>query len=181
MAMMVLPRIAACDRIHDFTSFGCASAGAYQVITIVMSTVIGSTPERVWRAITDPSERSRWDERAVAPIDEDVNYPALGRVVRWRYRLGSIQTVMREEPNSVVPFERLRSEVSMGTMRFEQTYSLSLEQGETPRTRLGMKIVAENSIPVVGEVVDRFEVRRMAVDRVDRTLRLLQEWCESSP
>ncbi len=63
----------------------------------------------------------------------------------------------------------------MGLFRFEQTWSMVDDE---EHTRLGLSIAAENSIPVVGGSVDRFDVRRMAAEYVDTKLRALQKWCE---
>jgi hypothetical protein len=40
-------------------------------------------------------------------------------------------------------------------------------------------LVAENSIPIVGGLLDRFAVRRLAAQIVDSKLRSLQKWCEN--
>jgi len=146
-----------------------------------MSAVIGSERSRVWRALTDPHEVMAWDERMLGPIAGPPASDEAPRAVRWRYQLGPVQTVMSETARSVVPFERLCSERRMGSLRMEQTFSLLDEQGDAPRTRLSMKVVADNRVPVLGEVVDRFAVRRMATAHVDETLRSLQKWCETHP
>ena len=132
------------------------------MITIAMATVIGAEHSRVWRALTDPTELVAWDERLLAPVDEPGNYPFSGQHLRWRYRMGKVQLVMHDRPLEVVAGERLRRAISLGSMRYEQTFSLQpelpAEAGGERRTRLGMKVVASNSIPVMGDVVDRFEV-----------------------
>jgi len=151
------------------------------VITIAMAAVIDAEHDRVWRALTDPSELVAWDERILAPVEPPDRYPFSGQHVRWRYRLGSVQLVMHERPLEVVPGERLRTSIQVGSMRYEQTFSVHAEVKAGTRTRLGMKVVASNSIPLVGEVVDRFEVRRMAVDHIDETLRAVRRWCEIPP
>ena len=67
-------------------------------------------------------------------------------------------------------------------MHFDQTLTLHTEDNETgPRTRLGMKLVTTSSVPVVGDVVDRFGVRKMAAERIDQTLRSVQDWCHQNP
>jgi hypothetical protein len=149
------------------------------VITIVMSAVINADPQQVWNALTTPRELVAWDERIVDSVDVPESYPAPGQHARWRYKLGSIQVIMHDRPREIVPLERLRSSLRLGSMRFEQTYTLRSEPGEPSRTRLGMKLVAENSVPVVGAVVDRFEIRRLATDQIDTTLRSVQKWCEN--
>ena len=63
----------------------------------------------------------------------------------------------------------------------DKTYTLFPAPGSQARTRLAMKIVASNSAHVVGAVVDRFEMRYIAVERIDATLRGVQKWCENNP
>jgi hypothetical protein len=154
------------------------------LITIAMSAVIRADTERVWRALTEPMELVSWDERLVAPVETPCEYPCCGQHIRWRYRLGSVQLVLHERPQAVVPGQRLQSLLSLGSMHFDQTYTLlaeSVHNGDAIRTRLGLKIIASNSVPVIGAIVDRFEVRKIAAERVDTTLRAISRWCEKAP
>jgi uncharacterized protein YndB with AHSA1/START domain len=151
------------------------------VITTAMSTVIGAERARVWRALTEPAEVLRWDERVIALEDPATEYPRVGRSVRWRYRLGSIPVVLHEQPLEVVPDSKLRSTVALGLFRFDETFQLSSEPGDAERTRLMLKLVASNSVPVVGGALDRFAVRRIANDFIDAKLRAVQKWCEAPP
>lgn len=146
-----------------------------------MVAVIGAEHPRVWRALTDPDELVSWHERIIAPVERPDRYPFSGQHVRWRYRLGNVQLVMHDRPLEVVGQERLRASLSVGSMRYEQTFTLQSEPGPPPRTRLGMRVSAANSIALIGETVDRFEVRRMAAEHIDTTLRALQKWCENHP
>jgi len=148
-----------------------------------MSAVVEAPRLRVWRALTEPAEIVAWDESVVAPIDATDGYPQVGTALRWRYRLGSVQLVLHDHPHEVHPPERFRSRLMLGSLRFEQTYTLyeerALDGGGGVRTRLGLKLVASSSVPVMGAVVDRFEVRRIAVGRIDTSLRAVQKWCEN--
>ena len=153
------------------------------MITIVMSATISAHPHRVWRALTEPSELAAWDERILDPIDIDSSYPFSGQHVRWRYRLGGVQVVMHDRPKEIVPYKRLQSSLQMGSLRYEQTYTLASHdvvdrRDAPPKTHLGMKLVASNSVPLIGGVIDRFEVRRMTVAHIDTTLKSIQAWCE---
>ncbi len=148
-----------------------------------MSSAIAAHPQRVWRALTNASECLAWDENRLSALDATDNYPVVGETVRWRYRLGSIPIVMRDQPVDVVPGSKLRSKVTLGPLRFDQVFSLALEhdpadEAEGVKTLLGMKVAASNSAPVLGAVVDRFEVRRITIDHVDGTLRAITKWCE---
>jgi uncharacterized protein YndB with AHSA1/START domain len=148
------------------------------VITIAMAAVIDAEQHRVWRALTDPAELVAWHEGIIAPVERPDAYPFSGQHVRWRYKLGNVQLVMHERPLEVVDLERLRTAISVGSMRYEQTFTLQPDVGPPSRTHLGMRVAAENSIAVIGEVVDRFAVRRLAAEHIDSTLRALTDWCE---
>jgi uncharacterized protein YndB with AHSA1/START domain len=149
------------------------------VITIAMSTTINAPRTTVWRAISDPNEVVRWDDRAIAALDRPDDYPSPGQHLRWRYRLGGVSLILHERPQEVVPPERLRSRLSLGMLRFEETFSLAEETGEPDRTRLSLRVVASNSVPLLGGVLDRFAVRRTAAEFIDARLRGVQKWCEN--
>ena len=64
-------------------------------------------------------------------------------------------------------------------MQFDQTLILFSEDDEMgPHTRLAMKLVARNSIAVIGEVVPRLDVQKIVIEYVDTTLRQVQKYCE---
>lgn len=146
-----------------------------------MSAVIESDRARVWRALTDPAERAAWDERIVSRVDSPASsdLPLFDAGVHWRYRIGSVQLVMHETTGEVHPLERLEASLRVGSLRLEQIFTLRAEGGRAAKTHLGMKVRARNSVPVMGEVIDRFEVRKMAAEHIDSTLRWLQKWCEN--
>jgi hypothetical protein len=144
-----------------------------------MSAVIEAEPGCVWRALTEPDELCAWDENLLAPVDPSAGYPCPESPQRWRYLLGGVQLILRERPLEVAPERRLQSALWLGGMKLEQTYSLAPE-GEA-RTRVSIRIAAGNSIPVLGATIDRFEVRQLVTERVDRLLRALQKWCEAQP
>ena len=149
------------------------------MITVAMSTVIASDRLRVWRALTDPAEVVGWDAANgnEGPVDAPADYPKPGQTVRWRYRQGGVPTVLLDRPIEVTPGERLRSLIELGQLQFDETYTL-LREDDGVRTRLGMRIVASSSVPVVGGVVDRFEMRRIATDMVSGSLEAIRAWCE---
>lgn len=146
-----------------------------------MSVVIDASRERVWRALTEPSELVKWDDRVLASVDDTERYPFAGQQVRWRYRLGGVPVVLHERPLEVSRLERLSSTLKVGSLRFEQTYTLTTEALAPARTRLGMKLVTTSSVPVLGETLDRFGVRKLSAERIDHTLRAVQDWCHMNP
>lgn len=147
----------------------------------MMSVVIDSDRQRVWRALTEPGEVVAWDERVLASVDDPEAGLFAGKHLRWRYKLGSVQVVLHERMREIALGERLQSTLAIGSLRFEQTYTLSDEEEAPGRTRLGMKVVATSQVPVIGEVIDRFGVRKLAAERVDETLRAVKQWCEAHP
>jgi hypothetical protein len=144
-----------------------------------MSTLISAERERVWRALTTPSELIRWDDQIIALIDPIPDYPQLGQQVRWRYRIGSVPVVVHQTVQEVKPGERLQSAISRGVFCFDETYTLADEAAPPDRTRLSLKIAASNSAPLVGGSMDRFEIRRLSAELIDLRLRAVQKWCEN--
>ena len=149
------------------------------MITTALSTLVGASRDRVWRALSDPAEIVRWDERAVQLLEPVAQPLAPGCVLRWRYLVGGVPLELHEEILDLVPEERLHSVARLGLFHFEQTYTLADDPADPGRTRLGLRLSAENAVPVVGGLLDRFDVRRQAADFVDFRLRALQKWCEA--
>ena len=102
------------------------------------------------------------------------------RETRWRFRLGSVPIVMRDQILAADRGDRLVSRITIGSMHFDQTLTFHVDDDETgPRTRLGMKLVGRNSIAVIGELVPRLDVQKMLIEYVDSTLRQVQKYCEA--
>jgi len=149
------------------------------VITSTISTLISAERERVWRALTTPSELIHWDDQIIALLDPVPDFPQLGQQVRWRYRIGSVPVVVHQTIQEVQPGERLQSASSRGVFCFDETYTLADEIAQPDRTRLSLKVVASNSTPVVGGLMDRFAIRRLSAELIDSRLRAVQKWCEN--
>ena len=159
------------------------------MITVALSTTIGAPASRVWRALTDPAERVAWDERILGKAtlsktsrsrtttpDSDSDTP---HRMHWRFRLGDIPLVMQDSFVSAQRHECLVSHISIGSMQFDQTLTLFSKDDETgPHTRLAMKLVARNSIAVIGEFIPRLDVQKIVIEYVDITLRQIQKYCE---
>ena len=170
------------------TSAHASGQGAtLELITVALSATIGAPANRVWRALTDSVERVAWDERILGKVEPSgANEPATktGKsrpvITQWRFRLGGIPLVMREELIVNEPTQRRVSHISIGSMRFDQTLTLHPEDDENgPRTRLSMKLVARNRIAVIGEVVERLDVQKIVIEYLDTTLRQVQKFCEA--
>jgi hypothetical protein len=151
------------------------------LITIAMSTVVHAPRERVWRALTEPAEVIRWDERILSLEEPSPDYPSTEHEARWRYRLGSVAVDLLDRPVEVRPGQRLRHARRVGTFEYEETYTLARDETGAA-TRLSLRLASpSNSVPVVGGTLDRFDVRRLASEMVDASLRSIQRWCESHP
>ena len=146
-----------------------------------MSAVIGAKRERVWRALTVPEEMLGWDPHILGPLGDLKGYPEVGQRIRWRYRLGGVMVILRDAPQEIQPPVRLRSRLSLGLVRLEETFNLGVDPDDAERTRLSLRVASDNSVPVVGGLVDRFSVRRVATDFVDSRLRSIRSWCEEQP
>jgi len=165
-----------------------------ELITVALSATIGAPIDRVWRALTDPSERIVWDERILGEVSlshgsnrsakrrraTGQGESALPEPTKWRFRLGGVPLVMQDSVREILRNERLVSLISIGSMRFDQTLTLYREDDESgPRTRLGMKLVTRSQIAVIGEVVQRLDVQKIVIEFVDTTLRQVQKYCEA--
>jgi hypothetical protein len=144
-----------------------------------MSTLITAKRERVWRALTTPSELIRWDDQIIALLDSVSDFPRLGQQIRWRYRIGSVPVVVHQTIQEVKQGERLQSAISRGVFCFEEAYTLADDIALPDRTRLSLKVVASNSTPLVGGLMDRFAIRRLSAELIDSRLRAVQKWCEN--
>jgi hypothetical protein len=166
------------------------------LITVALSASIGAPIDRVWCALTDPSERIVWDERILGEVSssgrstkttESKNTRSAARSANvtprktiWRFRLGGVPLVMQDVTSHVDPNERLVSRISIGSMHFDQTLTLYREDDESGvRTRVGMKLVARNQIAVLGDVVQRLDVQKIVIEYVDTTLRQVKKYCEA--
>jgi hypothetical protein len=166
------------------------------VIPVALSANIGASHERVWRALVDPEERTAWDERVLGEVALSrapggrrmTRRPGVAapgqrspiRSNRYRFRLAGVPLVLRDEVLIAERRERLVSRISIGSFHFDQTLTLYDEDDETgPRTRLGMKIVAANSIPVIGESLPRLDVQKLVIEYADTTLRQVRKYCEA--
>ena len=152
------------------------------MITTALAVVVAAERERVWRALTDPAEIVRWDETRTALVDCERLYPQIGERVRWRSKLGTVALVLNETPNEIEPPERLAIACKSGTLRFEQLYLLVAEpadRAQAARTRVSLKLSSRNTLQLIGAEVDRFDIRKLLIERIDCSLRALQKWCEN--
>jgi len=163
------------------------------LITVALTATIDSTSERVWRALVDPAERPLWDDRILGEIPTPPSRasrrptpqpaedpPDVLRRTRWRFRLADIPLVMVDEILRIEGHDRLYGRISIGSMHFDETITVHAENDPSgPHARLGMKLVTNNSIAVIGELVPRLDVQRLVIEYVDTTLRQVRKHCEA--
>ena len=82
-----------------------------------------ASPERVWRALTEPSEVSAWD--GVEPLSVPGGYPLAGQRARWRTRVGPIPLVLHDRVTAVETGRRLASVIDVGFVHVEEEYRLA--------------------------------------------------------
>ncbi len=154
------------------------------MITVALSASIGARAEHVWRALTDPDLRPAWDERILGEVSLSAasrrnSLPISGQGRCWRFMLGGVPMLLKYDVIASEPGDRHVSRMSIGSMRFDQTLTFFTEDDETgPHTRVGMKLVAHNSIAVFGEIIPRLDVQKLIMEYIDTTLRHVQKYCE---
>ncbi|OGO51320.1 MAG: hypothetical protein A2148_10450 [Chloroflexi bacterium RBG_16_68_14] len=137
---------------------------------------IAAAPARVWRALCDPAEVVQWDSGVEAALDAPADYPQPGQHVRWRYSNGPFR-MLHDRPQEVTPERTLRSLISIGPFRFDETYTLE-ERGGGCRLRASMYVRAP--LPPFGYVIERLYVGPQSRRTVEASLRAIKRHCESS-
>ena len=135
---------------------------------------IDATVERVWRALTDPGEVIVWDTGVLEALDAPADYPQPGQHVRWRYRNGAFRT-LHDRPVEVVAQRTLRSLLSVGPFRFDETYTL--EQGTGGGTALSVAMIMRVPIPVVSLLLEPW-LERETRRTVGASMAVLKQHCE---
>jgi uncharacterized protein YndB with AHSA1/START domain len=142
--------------------------------SFTLNTDISAPPARVWRALCDPSEVVRWDTGVVEPLDAPADYPQPGQHVRWRYA-GPFRT-LHDRPQEVVLERTLRSLISIGPLRFDETYTLEPRDGGTCLSA-AMRVFVPLLLggPLTGRLYAGPESRRT----VAASMAALKRYCES--
>jgi uncharacterized protein YndB with AHSA1/START domain len=148
------------------------------VIKLLMSAEVAAPRAAVWQALTDPRLVLRWRTERLASLGEVTARPRVGHTTRWRCRVRDLPLLLVETFVEVVPGERLRTSVSLGLFRFEETFALATLASHPPRTRVTLRVVAAGELPVVGGALDRFDTRRLAAELSSGALAALRSFCE---
>jgi uncharacterized protein YndB with AHSA1/START domain len=140
-----------------------------------VSVEIEAQPERVWRALCDPSEVVQWDTGVVEAIDAPPDYPRKGQHVRWRYANGPFK-LLHDRPIDVVPNRRLRSALAVGPVRFDETYTLDPRNGGVLLTAA---MLVQVPVPLLGALVERMSAGPAARSAVTASLAAIKRHCEA--
>ena len=132
--------------------------------------------DRVWRALSTPSEVVCWDTGIIEPLDAPADYPQPGQHVRWRYRLGPIPMVLHDRPSAVVRPTTFRSSIHLGPFDFDETYTL-VDKGSSS-TELTAELSLTSSIAVIGGWIERVIGRPLARSTVRTSLAAIKRYCE---
>jgi hypothetical protein len=137
---------------------------------------IAASRQRVWRALSIPTEVVCWDTGIVEPIDAPPDYPRAGQHVRWRYRLGPLPLLLHDRPTLVEPASVLRSSIRLGPFDFDETYTL---RDKSPSaTQLTVELEVACTVRVVGSLLERIVGQPLARSTVRRSLAAIKEHCE---
>jgi hypothetical protein len=149
------------------------------VIVVGLSAVVPADRAHVWRALADPAEALRWRPGSLELVEADEGYPAPGRSLRWRFRLHRLPVLVSETSVVAEPGDRLELRLRIGLFRFDAALTLADAPGRRAGTRVGLTIAARNQVPLVGGVLDRFAVRRLATDLAAAHLDALRGFCQA--
>ncbi len=111
-----------------------------------LSIEIAASPARVWRALCDPAEVSEWDSAVEAVVDAPSDYPQPGQHVQWRCRSGFFRT-LHDRPLEVIPEKTLRSDLRLGFVRYDETYTLTEVEGGT-QLDVDLDVIIEAPFPL---------------------------------
>ena len=141
-----------------------------------VSVEVGAAPTRVWRALCDPAEVVVWDTGVEEAIDAPDDYPQPGQCVRWRYSNGPFR-ILNDRPQDVTPNRRLRSLLTVGPFRFDETYTLE-------ENRSGCHLTAEMDVsvplPVLGFLIERAYLGPATQRTVEASLGAIKRHCEAA-
>jgi uncharacterized protein YndB with AHSA1/START domain len=135
---------------------------------VTVTTQISASADRVWRALTVPSEVQRWD--GVIPSDVAENYPTAGQDARWSTKAGPLRLTLHDRIRVVDPPRRFASSISVGFVHVEEEYRLQ-------SCGHGSELVSANevrsSIPGLGWLA-----LRLTKSNVEMSMERLKAFCE---
>jgi len=148
------------------------------LITLAMSAVVTAPRASIWHALVDPEQILHWRPGALAVLPPTSGEFVPGRLLRVRCVLAALPIVLEERTLEVSNEEKLRSALRLGLFRCEETFMLAAADSDGDHTRVGLRISTSSEMPLVGESLDRFGVRRFATEFTSDSLAGLRRWCE---
>jgi hypothetical protein len=146
------------------------------MVRIELRVDIDASPARVWRALCDPAEVVQWDSGVESAIDGPADYPQPGQVVLWRLRFGPFRTLI-DRPQVVEPERALRSLLSFGPFRLDETYTLIPSAGGCA---LAVLIDAKADVPTLGTVIERTYLGPVVRRDFKASLAAIKRHCETT-
>lgn len=140
-----------------------------------VDTQIDAPPSRVWRALCDPAEVVQWDTGIVEALDAPADYPQPGQYVRWRYANGPY-ALLHDRPQEVLAERTLRSLISVGPSRMDETYTL---EPTAKGTHLSARMLVRVAWPIVGLIAERAVFGPASKRAVTASLRAIKLHCEA--
>jgi uncharacterized protein YndB with AHSA1/START domain len=137
---------------------------------------IAAPIDRVWRALCDPAEVVQWDSAVVEALDAPPDYPRPGQQVRWRVR--NTTALLHDSPQEVEPPSRLRSILTLGRDRLDETYTLV---ACPDRTSLTCYVELTTHIPLLPPLVERLRTGPATRRSFTASLAALKHHCETHP
>src|SRR5579864_6358254 len=135
---------------------------------ITVTTRISAPPDRVWRALTVPSEVECWD--GVTPIDVPDAYPKAGQHARWSTRAGPFRLTLHDRILIVDPPRRFASTIDVGFVHVEEDYHLNA-------CRAGSELISANDVRSSIPGLDGLAAR-LSKSNVAMSMERLKVFCE---
>ena len=136
---------------------------------------IAAPASRVWRALCDPAEVVRWESGVIEALDAPTDYPRPGQRVYWR-TTGHPPSILVDEPQVVEAERVLRSLLTVGRTRMDETYTLS----PTPTgCRLTVVVEAVSTVPLLGWAIERMQLASSIGRDFVVALESIRRYCEA--
>jgi len=145
------------------------------VFSFSVTVDIDAPTARVWRALCDPADVVRWDTGVTAALDAPSDYPQPGQHVRWRYSAGPFG-ILHDRPQEVAPERTLRSLITIGPFRFDETYTLEPSDGGCQLTA-SMEVRAP--VAALGWLIERLYLGPQSRRTVAASLEAIKRHCET--